>query len=87
MKKKEILEVMFSSLTVINMEKISDIEETGQLLKQKREGQGLNQKEFAEGAGVNRTVSSVERGKPTAQIGKVIKLLRYVGLSNYVGDE
>jgi hypothetical protein len=36
--KKEILEVMFSSLTVINMEKISDIEETGQLLKQKREG-------------------------------------------------
>lgn len=70
------------------MRKISDIEEIGQLLRLKREEQGLNQKEFAEAAGVgNRIVSEVERGKPTAQIGKVIKLLKYAGLSIYVGDE
>jgi hypothetical protein len=29
----------------------------------------------------------VERGKPTAQIDKVLKLLKYAGLSIYVGDE
>ena len=70
------------------MKKIYDIEEIGQLLRQKREEQGLNQKEFAEAAGVgNRIVSEVERGKPTAQIDKVLKLLKYAGLSIYVGDE
>lgn len=70
------------------MEKISDIEEIGQLLRQKREEQGLNQKEFAEVAGVgNRIVSEVERGKPTAQIGKVITLIKFAGLSIYIGDD
>ncbi|HAW58096.1 MAG TPA: transcriptional regulator [Bacteroidales bacterium] len=70
------------------MKKISDIEEIGQLLRQKREEQGLNQKEFAEAAGVgNRIVSEVERGKPTAQIDKVLKLLKYAGLTVYIGDE
>ncbi len=70
------------------MKKISDTEEIGQLLRQKREEQGLNQKEFAEAAGVgNRIVSEVERGKPTAQIDKVLKLLKYAGLSVYIGDE
>ncbi|MGE4268194.1 MAG: type II toxin-antitoxin system Y4mF family antitoxin [Deferribacterales bacterium] len=70
------------------MKRISDIVEIGQLLRQKREEQGLNQKEFAEAAGVgNRIVSEVERGKPTAQIDKVLKLLKYAGLTVYIGDE
>ena len=70
------------------MKKITEIEEIGQLIRQKREEQGLNQKEFAEAAGVgNRIVSEVERGKPTAQIEKVLKLLKYAGLSVYLGDE
>ncbi len=70
------------------MKRISNIEEIGQLLRLKREEQGLNQKEFAEAAGVgNRIVSEVERGKPTAQVDKVLKLLKYAGLSIYVGDE
>ncbi len=70
------------------MKKITEIEEIGQLIRLKREEQGLNQKEFAEAAGVgNRIVSEVERGKPTAEIGKVLKLLKYAGLSVYLGDE
>lgn len=71
------------------MKRISNIEEIGQLLRLKREEQGLNQKEFAEAAGGvgNRIVSEVERGKPTAQVDKVLKLLKYAGLSIYVGDE
>lgn len=70
------------------MIKISDTAQLGKLIKQKRKEQGLNQKDFADAAGVgNRIVSEIERGKETAEVGKVLLLLKYAGLTVYLGDE
>ena len=53
----------------------------GKILRQKRKEQGLTQGEVAAHCGLStRFVSEVERGKATAEIGKVISLLKAVGV-------
>ncbi len=53
----------------------------GNILREKRKSQGLTQREVADHCGVStRFVSEVERGKTTAEIGKVFNLLKAVGV-------
>lgn len=61
--------------------KVTTAEELGFLIRQERRAQGLTQSELAEfcGVGVN-FISQVERGKPTAEIGKVLHIVDKLGL-------
>ncbi|MEL6906887.1 MAG: helix-turn-helix transcriptional regulator, partial [Planctomycetota bacterium] len=60
---------------------IHDTERLGALIRAERKAQGLRQPDLAAAAGTSvRFVVEVERGKPTAQIGKVLELLRQLGL-------
>lgn len=53
----------------------------GELLRKKRKEQHLTQSQVAEYAGVSiKFISEVERGKETAEIGKVLHLLRILGI-------
>ncbi len=53
----------------------------GMLLRNKRKEQHLTQKQVASYCGVSvRFISEVERGKKTAEIGKVFLLLRTLGI-------
>jgi len=56
----------------------------GSLIRQERTKHGWSQTELGELAGVQQTwISQVERGKPTAQIGLVLQVLRALQLSLY----
>ncbi len=60
---------------------ISDTVELGRILRAKRKAQQLTQTEVAQHCGLSlRFVSEVERGKPTAEVGKVLHLLQAVGV-------
>lgn len=53
----------------------------GELLRQKRKAQHLTQGQVAEYCGVSvKFISEVERGKKTAEIGKVLYLLSTLGI-------
>jgi y4mF family transcriptional regulator len=53
----------------------------GELIRQVRKAQGLRQDDLAGVAGSSHVfVLEVERGKPTAQFGKVLDLLRELGI-------
>lgn len=61
--------------------KISDLEHLGSLIRQVRKAQGITQEELSALAGVGpRLIGEIERGKPTAEIGKVFQLLGSLGL-------
>ena len=52
----------------------------GQLVRDVRRAQGLRQDQLAAAAGVGvRFLVEVERGKPTAQLGKVLTVLEALG--------
>ena len=54
--------------------------EIGQLVRGVRRAQGLRQDQLAAAAGVGvRFVVELERGKPTAQLGKVLTVLGSLG--------
>ena len=56
----------------------------GELLRAKRKEQHLTQGQVAEYCGVStKFISEVERGKETAEIGKVLLLLNTVGIDLY----
>ena len=59
---------------------ITDVETLGKLIRQARKEQGLTQREFADAAGVGvRFLSELERGKKTAEVGLVLKVLTNAG--------
>ena len=61
---------------------ISFPEDLGQAIREERKAQGLSQMELATRSGCSqRFVSEVERGKQGAEMGKVLQLLRALGLS------
>ncbi|WP_291347870.1 helix-turn-helix transcriptional regulator [Desulfobacula sp.] len=61
--------------------KISSPEELGQYIFKKRKHLKLTQKEISEFADVGRKfIIELEKGKPTAQLGKVFELLHSLGL-------
>ncbi|MCM2264278.1 MAG: type II toxin-antitoxin system Y4mF family antitoxin [Desulfuromonadales bacterium] len=60
---------------------ITNPRELGELLRKKRKSQGLTQGRVAEYCGVSvKFISEVERGKETAEIGKVLYLLNTLGI-------
>lgn len=70
------------------MKELNDVLAIGTLIREKRKSQGLTQVEFAEAAGVGqRLISEIERGKETAEIGKVLHLINFAGIKLYAGDK
>jgi len=61
--------------------KVSDISQIGAAIRKKRRDIGMRQAELAALAGVGvRFLSELENGKPSAEIGKVVLVLRRLGL-------
>jgi y4mF family transcriptional regulator len=61
---------------------IHNAKDLGALIRKERKAQGLRQPDLAAAAGTSiRFIVEVEAGKATAQIGKVLDVLRQLGLS------
>jgi y4mF family transcriptional regulator len=57
-------------------------EDIGAIIRRTRKAQGLKQPELAAASGVGlRFLVELERGKPTAQLGKVLSVLSTLGCS------
>jgi y4mF family transcriptional regulator len=64
------------------MVKVTDVQSLGRLIRRERKRQKLTQKQLAFASGVGlRFIIEVERGKATAQIGKVFVILSLLRLS------
>jgi len=64
---------------------VRDATEIGVVLRRARKRQGLTQQQLADLVGVGvRFVSEVERGKGTAEVDRVIDLLRGVGIDVFL---
>jgi y4mF family transcriptional regulator len=60
---------------------VTSTKKIGELLRKKRRAQHLTQGQVAEYCGVSiKFISEVERGKETAEIGKVLYLLNTLGI-------
>jgi y4mF family transcriptional regulator len=65
--------------------RISEAKQLGAAVRQRRRELGLTQEQIAGIAGVGvRFVSELERGKSTAEIGKVLQVARRLGLDLWV---
>lgn len=61
--------------------KIVGPKQLGSLLRQVRKAQGISQEDLSALAGIGpRLIGEIERGKPTAEIGKVLNLVASLGL-------
>jgi y4mF family transcriptional regulator len=61
---------------------IPSVTELGAIIKHERKAQGLRQPDLAAAAGTSiRFIVEIEAGKETAQIGKVLDVLRQLGLT------
>jgi len=64
-----------------NAQLVKSTKDLGGLLRKKRKDQGLTQAQVAEYCGLSpRFISEVERGKASAEIGKVLYLLETLGV-------
>jgi len=62
--------------------KITDSKSLGNAVRQARRALGVTQDQLALTSGTNRRfIIELEQGKPTAQIGKVLQVLRTLGYS------
>ena len=60
---------------------IDDAAALGAIIRAERKAQGLRQPDLAAAAGTSvRFIVEVEQGKPTARLGKVLDVLRQLGL-------
>lgn len=60
---------------------ISNSKQLGTLIRQVRKSQGITQEDLSSLVGVGpRLIGEIERGKPTAEIGKIFQLLAGLGL-------
>lgn len=60
---------------------ISTTEDLGRCVRAQRKAQGATQAEFASLCGVGiRFISELENGKPTMELGKVLQVLKCLGL-------
>ncbi|MEO1082854.1 MAG: helix-turn-helix transcriptional regulator [Acidobacteriota bacterium] len=61
---------------------IQTTEELGQLIRAQRKATGLTQSELADASGVSlRFISELERGRASAGVGRVLRVLHMLGLS------
>ena len=63
------------------MTTVANVSDFGALIRQARKEQGLTQTDLAEwcGVGIN-FVSDVERGKPTVEMGRALRLAQMLGI-------
>ncbi len=67
---------------------IKDVQSLGSAIRQHRKSMGLSQLNAAGLCGVGeRFLSELERGKPTAEIGKVLQVLNRLGLRLVLEDK
>lgn len=68
------------------IESITNADEFGRAVRSARKAQGLSQRALAERCGCSqRFVSELERGKPTAELGKALGVLGELGLTLGIG--
>ena len=66
---------------------IKDSKALGKLIREHRKSMGLTQRDAAGLCGVGeRFLSELERGKPTAALGKVLQVIKRLGLRIRVQD-
>jgi HTH-type transcriptional regulator / antitoxin HipB len=66
---------------------VSTVEAIGKAVARRRKAKHLSQQAFSDLAGVGRRfVSELESGKPTAEIGKVLKVLNALGIDLMLRD-
>ena len=69
------------------MTRIRTTEEVGAIIRTARKRQGYTQVELAEAAGVGVTyVINLEKGKPTAEIGKALHLCELLSISLFAEE-
>jgi len=72
-------------LEILPYGKISTPDALGGLIRKKRKESGVDQARAAGLAGVGiRFLSELERGKPTVELGKVLKVLERLGLEVWI---
>ncbi len=70
------------------MDKIKDISAIGEKIRAIRKAQGVSQETLAGIAGTGqRYISELERGKKTARIREMLKVLDALGAGLYIGDQ
>jgi HTH-type transcriptional regulator/antitoxin HipB len=71
--------------SIVPYGKIDSIEQLGQTIRAKRHEIGVEQSRVAGLAGVGlRFLSELERGKPTAALGKAIQVIQKLGLEIWI---
>ena len=66
---------------------IKTTEELGKSIRAKRKKHGLTQKKLASMAGIGtRFLSELERGKPSAQLGKTLMIANLLGLEIHINE-
>lgn len=72
---------MANDVEIFPYGKVADTGQIGAAIRKKRQGIGLRQAELASLAGVGvRFLSELENGKASAEVGKVLVVLRRLGL-------
>lgn len=67
---------------------IKDTENLGRAIRRQRKSMGLSQRNAAGLCGVGeRFLSELERGKPTVELGKVLQVLKRLGLRIVLDDK
>ncbi|MEM8997991.1 MAG: type II toxin-antitoxin system Y4mF family antitoxin [Acidobacteriota bacterium] len=65
---------------------IRTAEELGRLIRTQRKATGLTQSQLADASGVSlRFISELERGRASAGVGRVLRVLEMLGLSVHLG--
>lgn len=66
---------------------VTDVKQLGQMLYQKRKAQSLSQEQLAAVCGVGvRFIRDLEQGKASCHLGKVLQVIRMLGLTIIIED-
>ena len=67
---------------------ITTTDQVGAIVRRTRRSQGLTQAELAGACGTSvRFIVEIEKGKPTCQVGKVLKVLRMLGVIVTIAEQ
>jgi y4mF family transcriptional regulator len=70
------------------MATIDSIDVLAEMIKKTRKNQGLTQPQLAAAAGVGiRFIVDLEKGKPTCEIGKVLQVVKMLGITLKTDEE
>ena len=79
------IESRASNLTTMQKIQIRSAADLGQAIRRQRKAQALRQQDLADQIGASHVfLRQVEHGKPTVQLGRVLRLLEELGIELYV---